>query len=90
MEKQINEFIDAHPDWYLEDDQLVAGFEFESFAGVEALISDLMLVIQKHDHHPTVTFTYSTVEIKTTTHDTGNTVTEKDLALAAEVSSLLE
>jgi 4a-hydroxytetrahydrobiopterin dehydratase len=36
-------------------------------------------------HHPNWSNVYNTVDIKLTTHDAGNTVTEKDHKLAAAI-----
>lgn len=38
-------------------------------------------------HHPTITTTYNNVNLRITTHDAGNRVTEKDFELASQVSS---
>ncbi|MAQ59442.1 hypothetical protein CL638_01900 [bacterium] len=87
--KEIEYFISEFPDWYQEGDELVAGFEFKDFQGVTVLICDLLPVIEECNHHPTVTFGYNTVEIRTTSHDEGNKITEKDLKLAAKISRLV-
>lgn len=89
MENKIETFIEKYPDWYQEDNALVAGFEFASFTGLKNLIPKLLDLIEKENHHPTVNFDYNTIEIKTTTHDAGDKVTEKDLALAEKISELI-
>lgn len=37
-------------------------------------------------HHPTITTTYNNVNLRITTHDAGNRVTDKDFELARQVS----
>ncbi len=87
--KEIEYFISEFPDWYQEGEELVAGFEFEDFQGVTALLTHLVEIIEECDHHPTVTFGYNTIEIKTTTHDEGNKITQKDLEIARKISNLV-
>ena len=86
---KLEAFFAEYPDWYQEEDELVAGFEFADFEGVKNLLSSLTSVIDEQNHHPTVTFGYNTIEIRTTTHDAGGAITEKDLELAKKVSALL-
>lgn len=38
-------------------------------------------------HHPTITTTYNNVNLRITTHDAGNRLTEKDFELARQLSS---
>jgi len=40
------------------------------------------LAAEKMDHHPNWSNVYNTVEISLTSHDAGNTVTERDRKLA--------
>lgn len=90
MENQnLEEFITNHPDWYIEKDELVTGFEFADFGAVKTIMPKLLQLIEKVDHHPMVTFGYNSIEIRTTTHDKGNKITDKDLSLAEEISNLI-
>jgi len=41
------------------------------------------------DHHPEWRNIYNTVDITLTTHDKGNTITEKDRKLAKKIDALL-
>ncbi|MCL4171104.1 UNVERIFIED_CONTAM: hypothetical protein GTU68_015367 [Idotea baltica] len=43
-------------------------------------MTKLAMYAEKSDHHPTWTNTYNKVHIELTTHDAGNTVTDKDRA----------
>ena len=89
MDPNIEAFITENPDWYVEGDELVAGFEFKDFAVVQEKVHAIMRLADSHDHHPTVAFTYNTIEIKTVTHDAGNTITKKDLELAKGISEIV-
>lgn len=47
------------------------------------------LLCEKHNHHPTWTNTWNTVEIWLSTHDAGNIVTDKDTSLALSIDQIL-
>ena len=46
------------------------------------------LTAEKMDHHPTWTNTYNKLEIWLNTHSAGNTVTDKDRALAGAIDEM--
>ncbi len=48
------------------------------------------LIAEKMDHHPKWTNTWNTVELWLSTHDAGNTITEKDRTLAKKIDELGE
>ena len=85
MTNEIEQFIAENQDWYLEDGKLVAGFEFESFEVVEEIIPKIMELANRLKHHPDVTFGYKTIEIATTTHESDDSITERDFALAKAI-----
>jgi len=45
-------------------------------------------IAEELNHHPRFDNTYNTVALTLNTHDAGNTVTEKDLTLAARIQEL--
>ncbi len=47
------------------------------------------MAAEKMDHHPKWTNVWNTVELWLSTHDAGNTVTEKDRALAKKIDGLV-
>jgi 4a-hydroxytetrahydrobiopterin dehydratase len=49
-------------------------------------MAEVALIAEKMNHHPTWTNTYNKVEIRLSTHDAGNTVTEKDRKLASSIT----
>lgn len=87
MNKEIEQFIAGNADWYVEDEKLVAGFEFTSYDAVKKMVTEIIRLAGEYNHHPEVTFTFSTVEVKSTTHDQNNSITEKDLKLAEAISN---
>ncbi len=47
------------------------------------------LVAEKMDHHPSWTNVYNKVDFELSTHDAGDTVTEKDHTLANAIDKLV-
>jgi 4a-hydroxytetrahydrobiopterin dehydratase len=47
------------------------------------------LIAEKMDHHPEWTNVYNKVSFKLSTHDAGNTATDKDRKLAAAIDKLV-
>lgn len=68
--------------WKEENDTLVKEFKFKDFAEAIAWMVKAGYAIEKLNHHPEWTNVYNTVKVKLTTHDAGNTVTDKDRELA--------
>jgi len=77
-------------DWELKNDQLIKSFVFKDFVQAWAFMSKVALLAERANHHPDWTNVYNKVEIKLCTHDAGNTVTEKDRKLAAEIDKVLQ
>jgi 4a-hydroxytetrahydrobiopterin dehydratase len=48
------------------------------------------LIAERMGHHPTWTNTYNKVEIRLSTHDAGDVVTDKDRRMAKAIDALLE
>ena len=72
-----------------QDNFLVATFTFKDFSEAWAFMNRVALLAEKQDHHPNWSNVYNEVEIKLTTHSKGNTVTEKDYALAEAIVGLV-
>ncbi len=52
-------------------------------------MTKVAILAEKMDHHPKWTNVYNQVTIELTTHDAGNTITERDRELAAAIDELL-
>ncbi len=74
--------------WQQQDNQLYRKFTFKDFSEAFAFMTRVALLAEKSDHHPTWKNTWNTVEIWLSTHDAGNTVTEKDRTLAKAIDQL--
>lgn len=75
--------------WTEKDNALYGSFEFEDFIEAFAFMTRVAIIAEGMDHHPEWSNVYNKVEIKLTTHDAGNTVTDKDRKLAEEIDKLL-
>jgi ribonuclease HI len=74
--------------WQEKDNALYKKFSFKSFAEAFTFMQEVALVAEKRQHHPRWTNEYNVVEIWLSTHDAGDTVTDKDEQLAAEIDRL--
>lgn len=75
--------------WQEENNKLVRKFEFDDFVQAFGFMSRVALVAEKMEHHPNWSNVYNEVTIELTTHDEGNTITEKDRKLAAAIDELV-
>jgi 4a-hydroxytetrahydrobiopterin dehydratase len=51
-------------------------------------MTEVAFAAERLGHHPNWSNVYNTVNIQLTTHDAGNTVTEKDHNLAAAITAI--
>ncbi|MFT6333567.1 MAG: 4a-hydroxytetrahydrobiopterin dehydratase [Halioglobus sp.] len=70
------------------DNKLIADFKFIDFTQAWAFMSEVAIHAEKQNHHPNWSNVYNNVTIELTTHDAGNTVTDKDRKLATKVDEL--
>jgi len=75
--------------WKEENNQLKKTFKFKDFKQAFGFMTQVALLAEQANHHPNWSNVYNTVEIALNTHDAGNTVTEKDRTLAAEIDKLV-
>ncbi len=76
--------------WVESDNKLYCKFTFKDFTEAFGFMTKVALLAEKADHHPTWHNTYNTVEIWLTTHDKGNTISDKDRKLASAIDLLLK
>lgn len=73
--------------WKEIDSALVAELEFKDFVDAFAFMTEVAVLAEEHQHHPEWSNVYNRVSIRLTTHDAGNSVTEKDRALAEAIAA---
>jgi 4a-hydroxytetrahydrobiopterin dehydratase len=74
--------------WEEKNNTLVRKFEFKTFSEAFAFMTRVALEAEKMDHHPDWSNVYNKVEIRLSTHDAGDIVTEKDRKLAKKIDAL--
>ena len=71
--------------WQETNNKLTRSFRFKDFREAFVFMSEVAEIAETLEHHPTWHNTYNKVDIELTTHSAGNTVTDKDRELAAEI-----
>lgn len=74
--------------WTEENNELVKKFKFSDFSEAFGFMTRVAILAEKQNHHPWWSNVYNEVEIRLTTHDAGNTITDKDRELAAVIDEL--
>ena len=81
--------VAAAPDWRLADDgALVFERRFASVAEAVGYLVAVALHAERHGHHPETAWTYRDVAMRLVTHDAGDRVTDRDLALLEDLAAL--
>ena len=75
--------------WKEENNTLTQTFKFKNFVEAWSFMTKVAMIAEKMNHHPEWSNVYNTVNITLTTHDKGNTITEKDLELASRIDELI-
>jgi 4a-hydroxytetrahydrobiopterin dehydratase len=75
--------------WKEGNNRLTKTFTFSNFTEAFGFMTKVAIIAEKMNHHPTWTNTWNTVKFELSTHDAGNTVTERDHALAKAIDQLV-
>jgi len=65
-----------------EKTKIVRSFPLKSYFKGLNFLQVIGWLAQKNNHHPDISLSFSELKIELTTHDKGNSVTEKDIQLA--------
>jgi 4a-hydroxytetrahydrobiopterin dehydratase len=74
--------------WTETNNKLQVTLKFKDFMEAFAFMTEVAFHAEKQNHHPNWSNVWNTVEIQLTTHDEGNTVTEKDRKLAKAIEGI--
>lgn len=74
--------------WEEKNNALHTSLKFKDFVEAFGFMTSVAILAEKQNHHPEWSNVWNTVNIKLTTHDAGNTITEKDRVLAQSISDL--
>ena len=82
--------IDTAPDgWDNTGNVLRRELKFADFSAAWGFMNRVALAAERMQHHPNWSNVWNTVTIELSTHDAGDTVTDKDVALAEAINRLL-
>lgn len=84
---EIQERASQLSGWMVEGKQLRCTRKFKNFIEAIAFVNKLVAPSEAAGHHPDLEISYNKVTLNLTTHDAGG-LTEKDFALAQEISTL--
>ena len=76
--------------WNEKNNQLQKTFQFKDFVHAFAFMTRVAFIAEKMNHHPDWSNVYNKVEIKLSTHDAGDIVTDKDRKLAEAIDKVFE
>ncbi|MCO4762417.1 MAG: 4a-hydroxytetrahydrobiopterin dehydratase [Myxococcales bacterium] len=88
FEAEISAFLQQNSTWRHEGDALLCSFVFTDFVQAFGWMSSVALIAERNGHHPEWRNVWATVDVRLCTHDAGNRVTTKDIALATEMTRL--
>ena len=75
-------------DWPKDDQgRIFKEFKFKNYRQSFAFTSQVAMLSEKKNHHPTIILDYGKVVIKLISHDV-NTVTERDIDLANQIDKI--
>jgi 4a-hydroxytetrahydrobiopterin dehydratase len=75
--------------WKEENNSLQAEFKFKDFSQAFAFMTEVAIAAEKMNHHPEWTNVWNTVRFSLSTHDAGNTVTDRDRKLAGKIDEIV-
>jgi len=76
--------------WKKKNNALHITVEANTFKDAKIFIQEILSLATKHNHHPTLQNTYTTIKLTLTTHDEGNTITQKDKDLAEKIRKIVD
>lgn len=87
-ESEVKDALTDLDGWSLEGNSLVKQYVLKDFRRAVAFIVQIGFEAEAMDHHPELTNVYNRVRVSLSTHDAGNVVTRKDVALAAAIETI--
>ena len=75
--------------WVSADGMLRRELKFADFSEAWGFMNRVALTAERMQHHPNWSNVWNKVTIELATHDAGDTVTEKDVALAEAINAML-
>src|SRR5260221_12168204 len=76
--------------WTRTDSALTRTLARKDFVEALALVLEIGKLAEAANHHPDIDIRYRTVHLSLSTHSAGNTMTDKDFALAQRINDVSE
>lgn len=86
--QERTEFLEAHPDWDLDGEEISKTFSFADFNEAMGFVNRVALAAETADHHPDIDIRWNEVTLRLTTHSE-RALTEKDRDLASRVDGFV-
>ena len=81
---------DVPPGWTQAGNALTRTIARADFVEALALVIEIGKLAEAANHHPDIDIRWRTVHLQLTSHEAGNVITDKDLALAKKINELDE
>jgi 4a-hydroxytetrahydrobiopterin dehydratase len=86
--QQLQAALADLPGWEAAGDTITKTYAFAHFREAVSFIVRVAFAAEAANHHPELWNVYSRVRVTLATHDAGNRVTAKDVALAGEIEHI--
>jgi 4a-hydroxytetrahydrobiopterin dehydratase len=86
--QDLQDAVESLPGWGLQDGELLREVRFKTFVDAIAFVDRVAELADAAGHHPDIDIRYTRVKLALVTHDAGG-ITDKDIALAKQISGLL-
>jgi 4a-hydroxytetrahydrobiopterin dehydratase len=88
IDKRYNSHLTLCMAWQNTDNKLTKIFNFSNFQKALDFTNKIGQIAESLQHHPTIILSWGKVIVETTTHDQGNTITQKDLDLVKLIDEI--
>lgn len=85
---QLQQELASLPGWTEDRGMLRKTFRFGDFREAIGWVVRVAFIAEAHGHHPDIDIRYNRVSLALVTHDAGNMITEKDVALARDIEAM--
>ena len=82
---EIDQALAGLQGWSREGDEIVRELQLVDFVAAIGLITQIGILAERMNHHPTLTNTWNRVRIALSTHDVGG-ISDFDMKLAGEIN----
>jgi len=80
-DREVEAFLEAHPEWERKGKEITRTYVFKNFNGSMGFVTRVGLEAEKIDHHPDIDIRWNQVTLTLSTHSEGG-LTAQDLNLA--------